>query len=746
MPTTVVKSVGSRFSDLTDASNTSPIVITTVNNPHGFLDGERVEVINVVGNTAANGDWVLANVTATTAELVGSSGNGAYVSGGRVKRNYAELSDWESNTQGDLVAADEVRIGEFYADGELIYLVPSFAARHTIAGSTVDSTRYRAIRAAPGHRFSPVAPGGVTFLRDPGASATFVGYMRIQENYFRMEGIGVVYEGGDPSLPSGTFTEHAIEIDADFVRIDGVAAICKQGTITGEFAGIGDGSGDTDNQVWNCIVIGAGIPGRGFNSGIRITATTSRVTGCSVYNISGTHDTGSLFCTGFNTGSTPHTNCIAIDCHQDGSEAGFLDFSGSGSPFTDCISSDDTGDYAINVEADTLFVSPAGDDLRNRFNSPAIDAGTDPTTITGGADNDHDFDGVARDDPADIGAYNSVYIPTPSNPTEIISSIGTGLDYDTVQEWLDATKKNLIIANERHIGEMHGVEALGTTAINVTGAATDSERYRHLRAASGAFFNPILNVGAKLTFDGTTFEFFAISENYFRLEGLRLQHLNTGTTVDATCVLINANNTRVNRCFADIFDGTPNSRGRISYYIESGTGNLITNCIAHGDADANGATHGFRVAGSSNIVANCVSRRARQGASGVAFLGEGTNNTVWNCACAQPDTGFSGWDVEDYCAAPDTSPTGDHSIQNIGASDFFVDPGCVGLQAQSYVRWSERREEPLWLVHRRLRRRDARLPVGDRCLQRCCLFAGSRVSVAVDAVPSICYLLEDRTS
>jgi hypothetical protein len=65
---------------VTDATNTSPIKITT-SKPHGFHDGDIVIVSSVNGNTNANGNWNIANVTSTSFTLSGSYGNGSYVGG-----------------------------------------------------------------------------------------------------------------------------------------------------------------------------------------------------------------------------------------------------------------------------------------------------------------------------------------------------------------------------------------------------------------------------------------------------------------------------------------------------------------------------------------------------------------------------------------------------------------------------------------------------------------------------------------
>lgn len=67
------------------ASNASPIEITT-SVAHGWATGDRVTIASVGGNTAANGDWVITVTSTTKFTLDGSTGNGAYTSGGTVER------------------------------------------------------------------------------------------------------------------------------------------------------------------------------------------------------------------------------------------------------------------------------------------------------------------------------------------------------------------------------------------------------------------------------------------------------------------------------------------------------------------------------------------------------------------------------------------------------------------------------------------------------------------------------------
>ncbi len=69
---------------ITGATNTTPIVITA--NGHGLSNFHCGSITGILGNTAANGIWVVNNITANTFELVGSSGNGNYVSGGSVSK------------------------------------------------------------------------------------------------------------------------------------------------------------------------------------------------------------------------------------------------------------------------------------------------------------------------------------------------------------------------------------------------------------------------------------------------------------------------------------------------------------------------------------------------------------------------------------------------------------------------------------------------------------------------------------
>lgn len=69
------------FLAITNATNTSPIVVTSTN--HNLVKGDKVTISEVVGNPAANKTYFIDNVTTNTFDLVGSHGDGNYVSGGK---------------------------------------------------------------------------------------------------------------------------------------------------------------------------------------------------------------------------------------------------------------------------------------------------------------------------------------------------------------------------------------------------------------------------------------------------------------------------------------------------------------------------------------------------------------------------------------------------------------------------------------------------------------------------------------
>lgn len=67
---------------ITGATNAEPIVITQAS--HGLASGMTVTISGVLGNTAANGTFVVTSINSSTYSLNGSAGNGVRTGGGMV--------------------------------------------------------------------------------------------------------------------------------------------------------------------------------------------------------------------------------------------------------------------------------------------------------------------------------------------------------------------------------------------------------------------------------------------------------------------------------------------------------------------------------------------------------------------------------------------------------------------------------------------------------------------------------------
>lgn len=84
---------GSATGAVTNASNATPIVITT-DAPSKLETGNEVTITGVAGNKAANGKFTVTVVTPTMFELDGATGNGEYAGGGTwTARGVAKSSD-----------------------------------------------------------------------------------------------------------------------------------------------------------------------------------------------------------------------------------------------------------------------------------------------------------------------------------------------------------------------------------------------------------------------------------------------------------------------------------------------------------------------------------------------------------------------------------------------------------------------------------------------------------------------------
>jgi hypothetical protein len=104
--------------NVTAATNASPIQITST--AHGLSTGTRVTIAGVGGNTAANSTFTVTVVDANNFTLGGSTGNGAYTSGGT----------WHSTGLYVLTTLMDPNNG--FASGQSYWLFVSYAVSSTM--------------------------------------------------------------------------------------------------------------------------------------------------------------------------------------------------------------------------------------------------------------------------------------------------------------------------------------------------------------------------------------------------------------------------------------------------------------------------------------------------------------------------------------------------------------------------------------------------------------------------------------
>jgi hypothetical protein len=97
------------------ASNASPIVITST--AHGFTDADILHVSGVTGNTAANGTWEMDATDDDNFKLLGSTGDGAWVSGGKV---FAESTVFQELREKSLAEVTGRSRFHYYIRGDQI--------------------------------------------------------------------------------------------------------------------------------------------------------------------------------------------------------------------------------------------------------------------------------------------------------------------------------------------------------------------------------------------------------------------------------------------------------------------------------------------------------------------------------------------------------------------------------------------------------------------------------------------------
>lgn len=146
-PVSTKLTVGAGTGTITDATDARPIVITSA--AHGLLNGSRVLIENVGGNTAANGSWTITVLSLDTFSLDDSDGNGSYIGGGSWSAGRQTISYTSVPTSQDptLVGRQILRntagqTNVFYIDVELSNMTATTASSTKDDATLVAQTGY----------------------------------------------------------------------------------------------------------------------------------------------------------------------------------------------------------------------------------------------------------------------------------------------------------------------------------------------------------------------------------------------------------------------------------------------------------------------------------------------------------------------------------------------------------------------------------------------------------------------------
>jgi uncharacterized phage protein (TIGR02218 family) len=343
---------------------------------------------------------IAASLTATEApptEVVTTIGAGG---------DYATLAAWETATRGNLIEANEVRIGEVLGEvtGEV-----------EITGSQTDAVRYRMLRPAADAHYKPKSDTGAKLVSSTNRDIVKI----VDERYFRLE--GPIKVASTTTFSSGDGLNGLVYVgeDADYTTVDGV--FCNHTTTAAAvvygMTGILVRLGQRGTRILNCTVTGRnGADNKGTHGGIRVRdLCDGKILNCTVWGAKLFATIGTSVGIKTENNSTYEVrNCIAIDNYNPGN-AGSADFSlGTLTTSSNNLSGDASGDITGETASDTFFSHLANDFYLRAGISAAIDAGTN--LLSDGVRLDQARSG--RNVPFDLGALDGIE-PYPRFPAPI---------------------------------------------------------------------------------------------------------------------------------------------------------------------------------------------------------------------------------------------------------------------------------------------------------------------------------------
>lgn len=659
----------------------SPIVITVDNLPLTVKVGQKILVGSVGGNTNANGTKTITalNYTSKTITFAGT-GNGAYTPAtGNVGREYGSLISWNTATAINLVAAGNIEIGEIYDDG----LMTLVAGAMIFTGATTNASNYRILRAWNGgangnHRYDPASQQGVRIKK--AVTPTFPNVLEINENYFKLDGIYCEITDGGSWVGSGTARGVYVNTNCHHVRIDGVTIRGREMAITGSapagidglshaaqglFSGAGNSYVTGDELiVTNSLTIGSSEPSLGLVNGFRTLGSQfDQFLNCGAYKC--VNGVGR----GFNMGAL---NVFVINCWS--FKSSFADFTlstGAGNNLAasdnSCVAQLNSLEYVTDID---VMLNPEYEDFRLRYTSSLLDAGQALTSIFTA-----DINGTTRTSPWEIGPYNGWVSDNSTAPTEIVSDIGTGQTYTTIQDWATATAVHCVYLNVKHVGIVHDVQTLAGQ-LNLEGAICDSRRFRELRCLDNTAYKSYDDVGNSIELGTANVVY--INEKFFRMSGFRIYNNEaTASGSTFTCLKINDASALVERCVFYFPSGSAGTR-RCVEVTSLGRTTTLRNCICIGGAEGAGANQAFYVLGVGSRIQNNFVYRVRRGAGAVHYTDTGVAGVIWenniSATLGATDFGFSivaGYG--NHNASTDATAVGYGCISNIVIADEVVD-------------------------------------------------------------------------
>ena len=627
-----------------------------------------------------------------------------------VGKDHTTIQDWLDAT----VSSGVTEVGELY-DQEVINTDLDISA---ITWPALGA--YRELRNADGLRYNPYTDTGAKIIVDPITSPGAIYGARIQEDYFRLRGIGIEFAYPPGAVPTSEPTQiyKGVSTEGRWARIDSVFVRIAIGTATSVcFENTAGVAGTNDNNWFlNCIAQGSArtTHGAGFgfnsdNSGAKlfncVASETNR--GSGTYGFIVTYNAVTANYSAF-SGATPYgvtkeetlkdtriSNCVSVRSDVDFLLTGFnSNFKG-----THNISGDLTAPGAnpavagipvtswTNVDQEQVFVRPDIYDYRNLAGSPGVATGVDLSGYenegTLGFTTAFEYNPAgSRQGSWEIGPYDGYLASARSiyNPTIKIRKIGAsapgGYDDLNVQAFLDATDVSLChntdgnFDHTRYIGEVYDSESIGAGwLVRSQAHHTDTQRYRMLRPAAGHYYDPISDTGVKFTATASTYVF-AIEERYFRLSGFGIYSTTFPTAADG--VRVRARGVQVSRCFSLM---SPVTGVRRSFTTENNYPDIfLANNIAQGTGVATGATRGYYLDSDRPRVHNCNAHQiSGSGSAGEGFEKVSSTPIVLNCIATDCDTDFNVASGQGHNISSDATALGFKSLTSQTAASIYVD-------------------------------------------------------------------------